>query len=334
MKKMIRMNTHQVKFNPVVDNIKIEDYSEKEEDLKSNLQSENKKMLTVNSFKRNNRRLKTNNSDVKNDVYIYTNHSQNNVSPSKKNLDNNNSGKLSKRNSTKTKRTTRDNFETSELQKKIRVKFIRKIYIVFLIHIIITFGLCFLCYLSKLEDFITSQKILLIIIGGVAVVYIIVIECFLEASKKVPMNYLLFISWMIIELYLLLALCCFCNKKYSLSSIGILVGSSIGLLIYSVIITMDYSYFGGMICCLIFDLISFGIFGLCFGKWLYILICFGGVLLFSLFLVHNSKLIMSKYDRKYGPDDYVLGSLHLYLDFVNIVSYILSLLGICGSSTD
>ena len=59
---------------------------------------------------------------------------------------------------------------------------------------------------------------------------------------------------------------------------------------------MDYSYFGGMISCFIFDLISFGIFDLCFGKWLYILICFGCVLLFSLFLVHNSKLIMSKYD--------------------------------------
>ena len=65
MKKMIRMNTHQVKFNPVVDNIKIEDYSEKEEDLKSNLQSENKKMLTINSIRRNNHRLNTNNSDRK-----------------------------------------------------------------------------------------------------------------------------------------------------------------------------------------------------------------------------------------------------------------------------
>ena len=266
MKKMLRMNTHQVKFNPVVDNIRINDNTEKEEDLKSNLQSESKKMLTINSTKRHNHRLNTNNSEEgKNDVYIYHHHSLNNESPSKKNLEN---GNLSKRNSTnKTKRTTRENFEISELQKKIRVKFIRKIYIVFLIHIIITFGLCFLCYLSKLEDFITSQKILLIIIGVIAVVLIIVIECFLEASKKIPMNYLLFIGWMIFELYLLLALCCFCNKKYSLSSIGILVGSSIGLLIYSHIITMDYSYFGGMICCFIFDLISFGIFDLCFGKW-------------------------------------------------------------------
>jgi FtsH-binding integral membrane protein len=266
MKNMNRMNSHQVKFNPVVNSIKMNDNLEKEEDVKSNLQSENKKMLTMNSIKSNNLRLNSNNSDGKNDVYIYTNHSQNNESPSKKNLDNNHSGKLSKRNSTKTKRTTKENFEISELQKKIRVKFIRKIYIVFLIHIIITFGLCFLCYLSKIEDFITSQKILLIIIGGVAVVLIIVIECFLEASKKIPMNYLLFIGWMIFELYLLLALCCFCNKKYSLSSIGILVGSSIGLLIYSLIITMDYGYFGGMISCCIFDLISFGIFGLCFGK--------------------------------------------------------------------
>ena len=49
-------------------------------------------------------------------------------------------------------------------------------------------------YLSKLEYFITSQKILLIIIEEVAVVLIIVIECFLEASKKIPMNFLLFIS--------------------------------------------------------------------------------------------------------------------------------------------
>ena len=64
---------------------------------------------------------------------------------------------------------------------------------------------------------------------------------------------------------------------------------------------MDYGYFGGMISCCIFDLISFGIFGLCFGKCLYILICFECVLLFSLFLVHNSKLIISKYDKKYGP---------------------------------
>ena len=334
MKKMIRMNTHQVKFNPVVDNVKIEDFTDKEEDLKSNLQSETKKMLTVNSIKRNNKLLNTNNSLGKNDVYIYTHHSQNNESPSKKNLDNNN-GKLSKRNSTnKTKRTTKENFEISELQKQIRIKFIKKIYIVFFIHFLITFGLCFLCYESKIEDFFSNHKIILIIIGAVAFIVLIFIECFLEASKKFPMNYLLFICWMLLELYLLLGLCCCVNKRYSLSSIGMLFGSSIGLLIYSNCIKIDYSYFGAMLSCFIFDIIFYGIFGICFSKWLYILICFGGVLVFSLFLVHNSKLIMNKYDKKYGPNDYVLGSLHLYLDFINVFSYILSLLGICGSSSD
>ena len=333
MKKMLRMNTHQVKFNPIVDNIRINDNTEKEEDLKSNLQSESKKMLTINSTKRHNHSLNSNNSEEgKNDVYIYHHHSLNNESPSKKNLEN---GNLSKRNSTnKTKRTTRENFEISELQKKIRIKFIRKIYIVFFIHLLITFGLCFLCYSSKIEDFFTSHKILLIIIGGVAFVVLIFIECFLEASKKIPMNYLLFICWMLLELYLLLGLCCCVNKKYSLSSIGILFGSSIGLLIYSFCINIDYTYFGGMLCCFISDIIFFGIFGICFGKWVYILICFGGVLVFSLFLVHNSILIMNKYDKKYGPNDYVLGSLHLYLDFINVFSYILSLFGICGSSSD
>ena len=89
-------------------------------------------MLIVNSIKKNNHRLNTNNSEGKNDVYIYYHHSQNNESPSKKNLDNNNRGKLSERNLTNTKRTTRENLEISELQKNI----------VFLFNIIITFWLC------------------------------------------------------------------------------------------------------------------------------------------------------------------------------------------------
>ena len=108
----------------------------------------------------------------------------------------------------------------------------------------------------------TSQKFLLIIFRGGFIHNSY--WMFSWSIEKIPINYLLFISLMIFELYILLALCCFCNKKYNLSNIGILIGSSIGLLIYSHIITMDYSYFCGMICCFIFDLISFGIFGLCF----------------------------------------------------------------------
>ncbi len=79
-------------------------------------------------------------------------------------------------------------------------------------------------------------------------------------------------------------------------------------------------------------IISFVICGIIFKKWLYILICFGGVFAFSIFLVYNSKIVMKRYDKLYGTNDYLIASLNLYLDIINIVNYFLNMIGCCGVS--
>jgi FtsH-binding integral membrane protein len=326
MKKVNRMNSHQVKFNPIVNSVKMNDNLEREEDVKSNLQSETKKMLTMNSMKKSEIRLNTNNSEEKNDVYIYR-HSKTNVEETT-NMPKRNSRKCNSLPNKKVK----DGFEISELQKKIRLKFIRKVYIIFFIHLLITLGLSCLCLIKKIREFASSHLVVLIVVGVIAFGVLIFIECFNEASRKMPMNYLLFIFWILLEGYLLITLCSYCDRKLVLSCIGMMVGVSIGLIIYSYYVKLDYSFLGGLLCCFVMGIIFFVVCGVIFGKWLYILICFGGVFIYSSFLVYNSKIVMKRYDRLYGANDHLIASLNLYLDIINIINYFLNFVGCCGVS--
>ncbi len=57
------------------------------------------------------------------------------------------------------------------------------------------------------------------------------------------MNYLLFVVWILLESYLLITLCSYCDKKLVLSCIGLKVGVSIGLIIYSFYTKLEYYFF-------------------------------------------------------------------------------------------
>ncbi|KAG1675782.1 hypothetical protein FOA52_012438 [Chlamydomonas sp. UWO 241] len=61
--------------------------------------------------------------------------------------------------------------------------------------------------------------------------------------------------------------------------------------------------------------------------WLHVLICAGGAALFSLYLIFDLQLIMGNSELSLGPDEYVLATLNLYLDIINLFLYILQLVG-------
>lgn len=52
-----------------------------------------------------------------------------------------------------------------------------------------------------------------------------------------------------------------------------------------------------------------------------------GVLIFGLYLIFDTQLILGKGRHKLSIDDYVLGALILYIDIIMIFIYILSLAG-------
>jgi len=57
--------------------------------------------------------------------------------------------------------------------------------------------------------------------------------------------------------------------------------------------------------------------------------CAGGVLIFSMYVVYDTQLIIGGKHKKFqfSVDDYIFAALALYMDIINLFLYILALLG-------
>lgn len=98
----------------------------------------------------------------------------------------------------------------------------------------------------------------------------------------------------------------------------------ISLSIYCHVSKADFSYMGGYLFVSLVSLSFLGFFAIITGSS--VLIFFyqcAGVLIFSCFILYDTSQII----HKYGPDDYIIASIDLYLDIINLFLYLLSLLG-------
>lgn len=56
-----------------------------------------------------------------------------------------------------------------------------------------------------------------------------------------------------------------------------------------------------------------------------LLLCAGGVVLFSVYLVFDLQMVMGGHKYELSADEYVFATLNLYMDIINIFLYILRL---------
>jgi FtsH-binding integral membrane protein len=102
---------------------------------------------------------------------------------------------------------------------------------------------------------------------------------------------------------------------------AVLVG---GLGTYAWISSKDFGYLGRMLFFALIGLIVFGVIGFFvhFGGGTIVIYSLIGTAIFCGFVLYD----VSNIKLRYGPDDYVVATLQLYLDFINIFWYVLQLL--------
>ena len=276
--------------------------------LDSNLDNSNKpEELSRNNFQNENQQINNNNYPINMDPNFLNNYA---INYQKSNIINNNPDNSSK-----------------DIDKKIRIGFIRKVYCILFMQLLFTFGICCLAFVKKIREFVSSYPLIYYLVAIVSFIIIIILSCFQKVAKKVPTNYILLFLWTLCEGYLLLTVCSYYSFKIVLTALGLTVGITVGLTIYACYTKTDFTMCGGMLFCFLIGFIFFGLFGFWFGKWLYTLYCFLGVLLFSLYLIYDTQLVLKKFGNGYEIDDYIFASLSIYIDIINIFIYILSFLG-------
>ena len=215
--------------------------------LDPNLDNSNKpEELSRNNFQNENQQINNNNYPINMDPNFLNNYA---INYQKSNIINNNPDNSSK-----------------DIDKKIRIGFIRKVYCILFMQLLFTFGICCLAFVKKIREFVSSYPLIYYLVAIVSFIIIIILSCFQKVAKKVPTNYILLFLWTLCEGYLLLTVCSYYSFKIVLTALGLTVGITVGLTIYACYTKTDFTMCGGMLFCFLIGFIFFGLFGFWFGN--------------------------------------------------------------------
>ena len=117
----------------------------------------------------------------------------------------------------------------------------------------------------------------------------------------------------------------FYDNRIVLQALLITTGVFLGLTLFTLQSKYDFSgmgpwLFGGLIALCMTGFV--GIF-FPFGKTMDLVYAAGGTLLFSGYVVYDTYLI----NARLSPDEYIMGAISLYLDFINLFLYLLRIFG-------
>ena len=104
---------------------------------------------------------------------------------------------------------------------------------------------------------------------------------------------------------------------------------TIAITVYAITTKTDFTIFGPVMFIIGFLFAAFGLLSFMFGPEMRLVYACIGVLLFSFYLLMDTQMIIGGKNRKYkiDADSYILASVALYLDIINIFLYILEIIG-------
>ena len=148
-------------------------------------------------------------------------------------------------------------------------------------------------------------------------------------DKKVPANYILLcvftvcVSWIV-------GVACVNVKDQMLvfEAAALTAGVVIGITAYAATTKSDFTIFGPILFILGFVFGIASIFCIFAGPTMNLAFASIGVILFSFYLLVDTQMIIGGQNRRYkiDEDSYILASVALYLDIINIFLYILKIL--------
>ena len=224
------------------------------------------------------------------------------------------------------------NEEDALIGYQIRNSFIRKTYGILLSQLILTAFFISLTFIKSVREKIQINLktnpmigVFLFLFGFITLGILIVFGCFKKIARKYPTNYILLFSFTLCMSFYLSLLCVQYNTKTVFSALILTCAATIGLTLFSMSTTRDFTFCGGFL--FSFFLILFFSFILFWWIGATVIYLALGVVLYALYLIYDTQLILGKFGNEYDIDDYCFAALNLYIDIIYIFIKILEILG-------
>jgi len=211
---------------------------------------------------------------------------------------------------------------------EIRMNFIRKVYLILLSQLLITAAFIAVSVASEgYQQFVKNQLWLFI----VAIVFLFVSLYTLiyarSVARTVPWNYTLLGVFTLCEAYLASCTTAVVKPTLVLTAALITVAMVTALTVYAFTSKTDFTILGGIL------FISVAVLAIALLVALFIkssvldialssLVC----ILFGIYLIYDTQLIVGKHENALSPDDYIIGAMNLYVDITTIFIHLVKII--------
>lgn len=201
---------------------------------------------------------------------------------------------------------------------KIRLGFIRKVYSLVFMQLLVTTIIGFtLMFWQNGHAFVHENEWLLMVAFLGSIVTLIALHI---KRKDTPTNYILLSIFTVVQAYSVGVVVTFFEGIVVLQALLLTVAVLGGLTLYTFQTKRDFSSFGVILFSGLCVLLVAGIIRIFFINTVFeIIISVFGALLFALFIVYDTQNIM----LRVSPEEYIMATIELYLDIVNLFLYIL-----------
>ncbi|NP_001279731.1 protein lifeguard 4 [Callorhinchus milii] len=203
----------------------------------------------------------------------------------------------------------------------IRMAFLRKVYTILSLQIILTtVTSAVFMYSDTIKDFIHTSPAFVLVpaLGSLGLIIALAIY-----RHQHPINLYLLFAFTLFEAITVATAVTFYQYSVVLQAFVLTTAVFLGLTSYTFQSKRDFSKYGaGLFACL-WILILAGFFRLFFfSETMELVFASAGALLFCGFIIYDTHVLM----HKLSPEEYILASINLYLDIINLFLHILRIL--------
>jgi FtsH-binding integral membrane protein len=178
----------------------------------------------------------------------------------------------------------------------------------------------------EIHEYIESHTWPIVVLTILAILILIVVGFNHNAARAVPANYILLMLFTFSASYLIAVICLEYDTEVVINALLMTIGLTIGLTIYACIekraISIGFQFATNCLCITC----CFGFAGLIIGSvgWFTLMMSAFLVFLYGVYLVVDISRILQM--ETITPDDYILGTLLLYVDIIALFLRILTFL--------
>lgn len=209
----------------------------------------------------------------------------------------------------------------------IRLGFLRKVYGILSVQLLTTTLVAVLFISSDtIKGFVhtNSWMVLTSIILNFILIFALMIK-----RNETPTNYILLALFTLTESYAVGVIVTFYDVNTVIQAFAMTCAVTMGLTFYTLQSKRDFSSWGAGLFAVLWVLIIAGFLQIFLhSKLLELAIAAGGAILFSLFIIFDTHMMM----HKLSAEEYIMAAINLYLDIINLFLHILRFLNAAKSN--